>query len=129
MNSLIPFKFIMHKQGVRNCKSLGSKIMLIMLITDNSNNNARFLMWILSRCTIFIFQNNIKKHSTFLAEFNSDENKVNAFQNIIEGIDCFTQIEILYEVLCCSTNLSNEIRQRIIANYLFFLFPMSQGAQ
>ena len=32
-------------QGVLNCTSLGSKIMLQKLITDNSNNNTGFLMW------------------------------------------------------------------------------------
>ena len=49
------------KQGVLNCTSLGSKIMLQKLITDNSNNNTGVLMWI-SSC---IYQYNKKKQSTF----------------------------------------------------------------
>ena len=65
--------------------------MLQKLITDNSNNNTGFLMWISSCCTICIFQNNIKKAKYFFAEFSSDGNKVNALQNIT-SIDSFTDM-------------------------------------
>ena len=104
--------------------SLGRKIMLEKLITDNSTDNTGFLMCISSCCISCIFQNNIKKAKYFLAEFSSD---VNAFQ-YITGIDSLSQMfleiaqrqakdDVKYYIkfLCCSTNLSNEVKQRIMA--------------
>ena len=49
------------KQGILCCISLGSKLLLQKLITDNAKDNTRFLMWISDYCFSCIFQHNDMK--------------------------------------------------------------------
>ena len=57
----INIAFNLEKQGILCCTSLGSKLSLQKLITDNTKDNTGFLMWISNYCFSCIFQNNNMK--------------------------------------------------------------------
>ena len=56
---ILPFN--LEKQGILCCTSLGSKLLLQMLITDDAKDNTGFLMWISNYCFSCIFQPNSMK--------------------------------------------------------------------
>ena len=53
--------FNLEKQRILCCTSLGSKFLLLKLITDNSKDNIGFLMWISNYCFSCNFQHNVMK--------------------------------------------------------------------
>ena len=57
----INIAFNLEKQGILWCTSLGSKLLLQKLITDNTKDNTGFLMWISNYCFSCIFQHNNMK--------------------------------------------------------------------
>ena len=57
----INIAFNLKKQGTLCCTSLGSKLLLQKLITDNNKDNTGFLMWISNYCFSCIFQHNNMK--------------------------------------------------------------------
>ena len=57
----INIAFNLEKQGILCCTSLGSKLSLQKLITDNTKDNTGFLMWISNYCFRCIFQHNNMK--------------------------------------------------------------------
>ena len=60
--------FNLEKREILCCTSLGSKLLLLKLITDNSKDNTGFLMWISNYCFSCISQhNNMKTKAKFLS--------------------------------------------------------------
>ena len=57
----ISIAFNLEKQGILSCTSLASKLMLQALITENTNHNTGFLMWISNYCISCIFEHKIKR--------------------------------------------------------------------
>ena len=60
----------MEKQGIQWFTSLGSKLLLQKLITENTKDNTGFLMWISNYCFSCIFQHNNMKRRAKSVKYN-----------------------------------------------------------
>ena len=120
------------KQGILCCISLGSKLLLQKLITDNAKDNTRFLMWISNYCFSCIFQHNdmktkAKSVKCYIIRFSLNSTldifeKMNDIDFLIQSLVDIVKkqfrskdVEYCIKFICCSTNLSNAGRQKVMA--------------
>ena len=124
----------MEKQGILCCTSLGSKLLLQKLITDNTKDNTGFLMWISNYCFSCIFQHNNMKTKAksvkyYILRFIPNGTldifeKINDIDFLIQSLVDIVKkqfqskdVEYCIKFICCSTNLSNAGRQKVMAKH------------
>lgn len=129
----ISIAFNLEKQGRLCCTSFASKLVLQNLIKDNTKHNTGFLMWISNYCISCIFEHKVKgKTNTvkyYLVALNPDA-KLNISQGL-NNLDSLSQSlldiikkefhsrdkEYCIKFLCCSSNISNATRQKVMAKH------------
>ena len=92
----INIAFNLEKQGILCCTSLGSKLLLQKLITDNTKDNTGFLMWISNYCFRCIFQYNSMKTKAKSVKYFITRFSPNGTLDIFEKIN---DIDILIQSL------------------------------
>ena len=121
----INIAFNLEKQG---------KLLLQKLITDNTKDNTGFLMWISNYCFSCIFQNNNMKTKAksvkyYIIRFSPNGTldifeKINDIDFLIQSLGDIVKnhfqskyVEYCIKFICCSTNLSNAGRQKVMAKH------------
>ena len=129
----INIAFNLEKQGMLCCTSLGSKLSLQKLITDNTNYNTGFLMWISNYRFSYIFQHNKVKTKAKSVKYYIIRFSPNGTLDIFEKMNdrfsysvisgyCKKQfqskdVEYCIKFIRCSSNLSNAGRQKVMAKH------------
>ena len=129
----ISIAFNLEKQGILSCTSFTSKLMLQALITENTNHNTGFLMWISNYCISCIFEHKIKRKTNnvkyYLLELTPDGN-LKIFQNnndlnsliqsildIVKNKFQSRDTEYCIKFLSCSSNFSSAVRLKVMAKH------------
>ena len=114
--------------------SLSGKLLLRKLITDNTKDNTGFLMWISNYCFSCIFQHNNMKTKAksvkyYILRFSPNGTldifeKMNDIDFLIQSLVDIVKkqfqskdVEYCIKFICCSTNLSNAGRQKVMAKH------------
>ncbi|XP_044166861.1 uncharacterized protein LOC122950914 [Acropora millepora] len=128
----ISVAFNLEKQGILSCTSFTSKLMLQALITENTNHNTGFLMWISNYCISCIFEHKIKRKTNnvkyYLLELTPDGNlKIvqnnNDLNSLIQSIldivkNKFQSRDTEYCIkFLSSSNFSNAVRLKVMAKH------------
>ena len=130
----ISVAFNLEKQGILSCTSLTSKLMLQALITENTNYNTRFLMWISNYyCISCIFEHKIKRKKNTVKYYllaltadgnleifqnNNDLNSlIQSILNIVKNKFQSRDTEYCIKFLCCSSNFSSAVRLKVMAKH------------
>ena len=129
----ISVAFNLEKQGILSCTSLTSKLMLQALITENTNDNTGFLMWISSYCISCIFEHKIKRNKNTVKYYllalsadgnleifqnNNDLNSlIQSILNIVKNKFQSRDTEYCIKFLCCSSNFSSAVRLKVMAKH------------
>ena len=117
--------FNLEKQG---------KLLLQKLITDNTKDNTGFLMWISNYCFSCIFQHNNMKTKAksvkyyilrfipngtldIFEKMNDIDFLIQSLVDIVKKQFQSKDVEYCIKFICCSTNLSNAGRQRVMARH------------
>ena len=129
----ISVAFNLEKQGILSCTSLTSKLMLQALITENTNYNTGFLMWISNYCISCIFEHKIKRKKNTVKYYllaltadgnleifqnNNDLNSlIQSILNIVKNKFQSRDTEYCIKFLCCSSNFSSAVRLKVMAKH------------
>ena len=129
----ISIAFNLEKQGILFCTSFTSELVLQALITENTNHNTGFLMWISNYCISCIFEHKIKRKTNTVKyyllaltpdgnlEISQNNNDLSSLiQSILDIIKNKFQsrdTEYCIKFLCCSSNFSSAVRLKVMAKH------------